>query len=490
MRTLLTGLLLTLLPASVLCLNSVCQGGIELLATGASSDRAQGTGLTGLDVVTTTAFASSQALTTVSPRRVLRSYDLPKGFTQSSVKDSVGDNDGYRAAAYYVNWATYARNYQPYDLPVENLTHVFYAFANIGPEDGKVFLSETYADTDKIFPSETWSESSTNLRGCLEQLFLLKKKNRRLKTLLSIGGSTYSQNIGNAISTEQGRQNFAQTAVALLADLGFDGLDIDWEHVETDADAQSYVSLLSTVRAELDKYALSLPQHPRFLLTVASSCGPSSFDLLKLTEMDHYVDFWNLMAYDFAGSWSALTGHQANVYLSTNNTASTPFSTNAAVDRYIQSAGIISSKLVLGMPLYGRVFAETVGPGSSYVGSGNGGDWEPGIWDFKSLPRPGAVENCDQQMIACWSYDSLNKLMVTYDTPYSASAKADYIKQRNLGGAMWWESSGDRTDERSIINSVVDKFKVAGADQMDNTYNVLHYPSSKYDNVRNTFPNG
>lgn len=106
MRTLLTGLLLTLLPASVLCLNSVCQGGIELLATGASSDRAQGTGLTGLDVVTTTAFASSQALTTVSPRRVLRSYDLPKGFTQSSVKDSVGDNDGYRAAAYYVNWVS------------------------------------------------------------------------------------------------------------------------------------------------------------------------------------------------------------------------------------------------------------------------------------------------------------------------------------------------------------------------------------------------
>ena len=57
-------------------------------------------------------------------------------------------------------------------------------------------------------------------------------------------------------------------------------------------------------------------------------------------------------------------------------------------------------------------------------------------------------------MIACWSYDSLNKLMVTYDTSYSASAKADYIKQQKLGGAMWWESSGDRTDDKSIVNSV------------------------------------
>ncbi|KAH0208617.1 chitinase, partial [Aureobasidium melanogenum] len=142
------------------------------------------------------------------------------------------------------------------------------------------------------------------------------------------------------------------------------------------------------------------------------------------------------------------------------------------------------------MPLYGRIFAETVGPGFPYAGSGDAGDWETGTWDYKSLPRPGAIENCDQQMIACWSYDSLNKLMVTYETSYSASAKADYIKQRKLGGAIWWESSGDRTDDRSIINSVVDKLRLAGADQMDNTLNLLQYPSSKYDNVRNGFPSG
>lgn len=48
----------------------------------------------------------------------------------------------------------------------------------------------------------------------------------------------------------------------------------------------------------------------------------------------------------------------------------------------------------------------------------------------------------------------MNRLMVTYDTLTSTSAKVNYIKQRKLGGAMWWESSGDRTDERSIIDSV------------------------------------
>jgi chitinase len=35
-----------------------------------------------------------------------------------------------------------------------------------------------------------------------------------------------------------------------------------------------------------------------------------------------------------------------------------------------------------------------------------------------------------------------------------ALTKVDYIKQNNLGGAMWWEVSGDRTDEGSIITNV------------------------------------
>jgi chitinase len=217
----------------------------------------------------------------------------------------------------------------------------------------------------------------------LKQLFLLKKKNRKLKTLLSIGGSTYSNNIGSVLSTQNGRQNFAQTAVALLADLGFDGLDIDWEYPENDVDAQSYVSLLCTVRAELDNLASKLPQRSRFLLTVASSCGPLHYKQMRLNEMDRYVDFWNLMAYDFTGSWTTVAGHQTNIFPSKNNTASTPFDAEAAVDYYTGSAGIPSQKIVLGMPLYGRIFAQTAGPGFPFVGVGDAYDWEAGVWDYK-----------------------------------------------------------------------------------------------------------
>lgn len=97
---------LTLLPASGLCLTSGCQPGMEVPATIASSGRAQGTGIRKLDVVTTTAVASSRALASASPGQVVRLYDPAVNFTQSLGNDSVGDNSGYRAVAYYVNWVS------------------------------------------------------------------------------------------------------------------------------------------------------------------------------------------------------------------------------------------------------------------------------------------------------------------------------------------------------------------------------------------------
>jgi chitinase len=90
--------------------------------------------------------------------------------------------------------------------------------------------------------------------------------------------------------------------------------------------AKDFMSLLLAVRNALDAYGASLGPRYDFTLTVACPASSSNYKMPHLLDMNQYIDYWNLMAYEYAGSWNTVTSHQANLFFV--DAESTPFSTN------------------------------------------------------------------------------------------------------------------------------------------------------------------
>ncbi len=49
----------------------------------------------------------------------------------------------------------------------------------------------------------------------------------------------------------------------------------------------------------------------------------------------------------------------------------------------------------------------------------------------------------DPHAFAHWKYDSTSSTFWSYDDPAMASIKGGYVKALGLGGAFFWELSGD-----------------------------------------------
>ncbi|TFK37028.1 glycoside hydrolase family 18 protein [Crucibulum laeve] len=382
--------------------------------------------------------------------------------------------------AYFTNWGIYGANFQPTDIVTSPLTHILYSFADTDPSSGAIKLTDSYADQEKHFPTDSWSETGNNLYGCIKQLYLLKLQKRNLKVLLSIGGWTYSQaGHFNFVTSASARATFVSNAVQLIEDYGFDGIDIDFEYPATPEQGQGLADLMTGLRTAFDQLASKKGDKTPYLLTAAVAAGANNYANLKVSQMNSALSFWNLMAYDYAGSWLTYADNQANLY----GGVRTGVNTDSAVKYYL-SAGATASKINLGIPLYGRAFESTTGIGQPYSGIGPG-TIEAGIYSYKALPIAGSQVFENSTDVTSYSYDSVKKELVSYDTPNIVKKKAQYINSMGLSGAMFWELSTDKVGSESLVG--VSASTLGGLDQ---TQNHINFPNSKWDNIRSNMGSG
>ncbi|MFF0080337.1 glycosyl hydrolase family 18 protein [Streptomyces canus] len=359
---------------------------------------------------------------------------------------------------YFTEWGVYGRNYHVKNLvtsgSASKITHINYAFGNV--KDGKCVVDDTYAAYDKAYTADqsvsgaadTWDQP---LRGNFNQLRELKAKYPNIKVLYSFGGWTYSGGFAQAAANPAA---FAASCKSVIEDPRwadvFDGIDIDWEYPNAcgltcdTSGAAAFKNLMGALRSEFGS---------NYLVTAAITADGSSggkIDAADYGGASQYADWYNVMTYDYFGAFNAQGPTAPHSPLTSYAGIPQAGFNSADAIAKLKSKGVASNKLLLGIGFYGRGWTGVTqaAPGGSATGAAPG-TYEAGIEDYKvlktSCPTTGTV--------AGTAYAYCGNNWWSYDTPATIAGKMTWAKNQGLGGAFFWEFSGD-TGNGELVSAI------------------------------------
>jgi len=359
---------------------------------------------------------------------------------------------------YFIEWGIYGRNYNVKDLVTSGsaakVTHINYSFGNV--TDGKCAVADSWADYEKPFSADQSVSGVADtddqaLKGNFNQLRELKAKYPKLKILWSFGGWSLSGGFSQAAENPAA---FAQSCYDLVEDPRwadvFDGIDIDWEYPNAcgltcdTSGPDAYKALTKALRA---KFGASN------LVTAAVTADASKDGKISLVDYAgaaKYLNWYNVMTYDFFGSW-ATTGPTAphSPLLPYKGIPQKGFTAAEALAAYLKQ-GVPARKLLLGIGFYGRGWTGVTQsePGGTATGPAKA-IWEDGNEDYKvlktSCPATGTVGGT--------AYAHCGSDWWSYDTPATVIGKMRFAKALGLGGAFFWEFSGD-TSNGELVSAI------------------------------------
>ncbi|MFF8478794.1 glycosyl hydrolase family 18 protein [Streptomyces sp. NPDC015414] len=359
---------------------------------------------------------------------------------------------------YFTEWGIYGRNYNVKNLVTSGsaakITHINYAFGNV--TGGKCAIGDSYADYDKAFTADqsvsgtadTWDQP---LRGNFNQLRQLKAKYPNIKVLWSFGGWTWSGGFGEAAKNPAA---FAQSCYDLVEDPRwadvFDGIDIDWEYPNAcglscdTSGAAAFKNLMAALRAKFGTGNLVTAA------TTADGSNGGKIEAADYAGAASSVDWYNVMTYDFFGAWDAKGPTAPHSPLTSYSGIPKDGFTTADAMAKFKAIGVPAKKLLIGIGFYGRGWTGVTqdAPGGTATGPA-AGTYEQGIEDYKvlktSCPATGTV--------AGTAYAHCGSNWWSYDTPATIASKMTWAKNQGLGGAFFWEFSGD-TSNGELVSAI------------------------------------
>jgi chitinase len=254
------------------------------------------------------------------------------------------------------------------------------------------------------------------------------------KAILMLGGAGEHAGFVGAASPAN-RSLFVQNLLRVMDDLGYDGIDVDWEPIDT-ADRPNLLGLLQQLRAA----------RPTMLLTIPVNWVNINFP----DEVDSYygqiaavVDQINIMSYDMSSNYPGWDSwHFGPLY---GATSTRPASIESSVQRYLL-AGIAPRKLGIGIGFYGSCWKGVSAPKVPLDGlnvtmgqSDNVMTYARIVADY--LPAATRIYDAEAKVPYLASAGGIgpqNCNFISYEDPESVAAKGSYVRGRGLGGAIIW----------------------------------------------------
>ena len=432
----------------------------------------------------------------------------PTAFNESVASlDVQAPNGGgdKRIVTYFEEWGVYERDINLSDVNGQAMTHLNYSFFDV-KADGSVELFDPYAAQEKRFSADDqvrrtfttaeyqavdpaliaaynsdrytitetadtvavtsrpvgWNGVGLQAAGNFEQLSRFKELNPNVELGFALGGWTLSDEFSTAFESQSGRDRFTSDVVDIFQNNQFFSVvDFDWEYpggggnsgnASSSSDGANFALVLEQLRTELD--ALESQTGGHYEVSIATAGGSEKLDNLNLSGIDPYVDFYNVMAYDFHGGWENQTGHQAAMTADASN-----FDVITAVSVF-EEAGVELSKVVLGAPAYTRAWGGVSDGGTfGFQQSGSSveaeGSFEAGVYDYKDIVTDVITGQTDLY------WDDNSKAAFTYngdqwssiETTATIAGKAAYVQEKDLGGMMFWALSNDADAELSLVET-------------------------------------
>lgn len=326
------------------------------------------------------------------------------GSVKSGEEVVAASRDSKVVVAYVTSWSEVMPDPQ-------YMTHINYAFGHV---------------------NESFNGVKIDNEERLRQIVDLRKQKPELKVLLSIGGWG-SGRFSEMAANDEYRRAFAADCDRVVKEFALDGIDIDWEYPTSSManissspdDTENFTLLMQDIRAAIGNEKE---------LTLATVASARYIDFKAILPS---VDFVNIMAYDMASA----PKHHSALYPSGH---SGDITSDGAVTAHLK-AGVPPSKLVMGMPFYGR-----------------GGDGYPSFQDYNKVGNTDTqyTEKWDEVAQVPYLADKNDTLVFGFENPRSLAIKCQYILDKDLQGGMYWDYSGDNEQgdlRRTVAENLLGK---------------------------------